>query len=70
MTSTTVAMMLEFAQGGVDVVECDEDIVSKINEVSYKEVDMGGMHPSSTLEKMLFQTKTKALIDKISKCKE
>ena len=46
MTTTTAAMMLEFAQDGADVVECDEDIVNKINEVSYK-VDIGAALESS-----------------------
>ena len=48
MTTTTVAMLLEFAQDGADVVYCDEDIVSKINE-ELRGIDMGGMPPSSTL---------------------
>ena len=48
MTTTTIAMLLEFAQDGADVVYCDEDIVSKINE-ELRGIDMGGMPPSSTL---------------------
>ena len=73
MTITKVSMMLEFAQDIVDVVHRTEDIVSKI-EGDLLGIDVGSMHPGGkqvqlweTLEKMLFQTRLKAMTDKISK---
>ena len=73
MATTTAAMMLEFAQDIVDVVHRTEDIVSKI-EGDLLGIDVGSMHPNGkqvqlweTLEKMLFQTRLKAMTDKISK---
>ena len=76
MATTNVAMMLEFAQDIVDVVHRTEDIVSKI-EGDLLGIDVASMHRDGeqvqlweTLEKMLFQTRLKAMMaEKISKNK-
>lgn len=76
MATTNVAMMLEFAQDIVDVVHRTEDIVSKI-EGDLLGIDVASVHPDGkqvqlweTLEKMLFQTRLKAMTEKISKTGE